>query len=256
MYFSGELCQSLFISPSLPVSGGCAYCEVVISGRREGPFSTQLQCSIEHGDTPLLLPLEGCIQVRRLVLMWNVLSNTPWFRVGCFATCIVYLSLPSSLSLTSVLASSLSSSLPPSSSPFFPPHFLLLPSSLTPPPSILHCPPSPSYLPPSPPLLLFLPFSLPFLPALPFLPPLSLSRPPSLPSPPSSLPSLFPPSSLPSLPSLPLPSSPYSLPLPPFPSLPSPPSSPPSSPFSSFSFSFLSPSLFPLPLFNRAQYWM
>ena len=205
MYFSGELCQSLFISPSLPVSGGCAYCEVVISGRREGPFSTQLQCSIEHGDTPLLLPLEGCIQVRRLVLMWNVLSNTPWFRVGCFATCIVYLSLPSSLSLTSVLASSLSSSLPPSSSPFFPPHFLLLPSSLTPPPSILHCPPSPSYLPPSPPLLLFPPFSLPFLPALPFLPPLSLSRPPSLPSPPSSLPSLFPPSSLPlpSLPSLP-----------------------------------------------------
>ena len=47
-----------------PASGGCAYCEVVISGKKDGPFSTQLQCSIEHAAAPLLLPLQGCIQVR------------------------------------------------------------------------------------------------------------------------------------------------------------------------------------------------
>ena len=33
-------------------------------GKRFGPFSTQLQCSIEHAAAPLLLPLQGCIQVR------------------------------------------------------------------------------------------------------------------------------------------------------------------------------------------------
>jgi len=42
-----------------PASGGCAYCEVVISGKKDGPFSTQLQCSIEDAAAPLLLPLQG-----------------------------------------------------------------------------------------------------------------------------------------------------------------------------------------------------
>ena len=59
-----------------PASGGCAYCEVVISGKKDGPFSTQLQCSIEHAAAPLLLPLQGCIQVRYVHLFTCGSQNT------------------------------------------------------------------------------------------------------------------------------------------------------------------------------------
>jgi len=59
-----------------PASGGCAYCEVVISGKKDGPFSTQLQCSIEDAAAPLLLPLQGCIQVRYVHLFTCRSQNT------------------------------------------------------------------------------------------------------------------------------------------------------------------------------------
>ena len=48
---------------SHPVSGGSRCCEMVLVGREEGAFSTCLQCDIKNSDNPVLLPIEGHVEV-------------------------------------------------------------------------------------------------------------------------------------------------------------------------------------------------
>ena len=45
------------------VSGGGAYCEVVIVRRVEGEFSLPLICDIQHSTYPVTLPLHGWTEV-------------------------------------------------------------------------------------------------------------------------------------------------------------------------------------------------
>ena len=53
------------------MSGGCQYCECVISVTSEpGPFSVTLECSVSHDDNggPFLLHVKGKAQVRIIKL--------------------------------------------------------------------------------------------------------------------------------------------------------------------------------------------
>ena len=64
------------------VSGGSAYCEVVIGGdkgrrREEGTFSTELLCGVEHSDVLLVLPVEGYVQVNAsLIVYYSCITAT------------------------------------------------------------------------------------------------------------------------------------------------------------------------------------
>ena len=54
------------------VSGGSAWLEVVVrvgkGTREEGGFSARLVCDVEHCDHPVVMAVEGCIQVRSILV--------------------------------------------------------------------------------------------------------------------------------------------------------------------------------------------
>ena len=90
-------------------------------GKRFGPFSTQLQCSIEHAAAPLLLPLQGCIQVRYVHLFTCGSQNTSTCALLVAVVLWCYYFCGEYFLLRCILVCHFQT---------FPPHILLLPSHL------------------------------------------------------------------------------------------------------------------------------
>ena len=63
IYLTLSFSLSLSLSPL--VSGGTSYSELVLlTNDRKGSFNLSLECTIQHSDISVILPVKGRVQVR------------------------------------------------------------------------------------------------------------------------------------------------------------------------------------------------